>query len=150
MFRKTLISLAVASSLGLTGCLDSGDTGANANPDYPISNPDYEGKTWPQFNPVTGELPIPNDLIFDSVAGDGTFRVTDTTPPVTTALNGLSGASTVAPPVVRFNGQIDPDSVDARAFIMNQGVPVPNPNQNVFLIELEYASGDPVRALSAR
>lgn len=149
MFRKTLISLAVASSLGLTGCLDSGDTGANANPDYPISNPDYEGKTWPQFNPVTGELPIPNDLIFDSVAGDGTFRVTDTTPPVTTALNGLSGASTVAPPVVRFNGQIDPDSVDARAFIMNQGVPVPNPNQNVFLIELEYASGDPVRALSA-
>lgn len=151
MFKKALLSLAVASSLGLTGCFSSGDTGANADPDYKIHNPEIDGKTWPQLNPIIGELPIPNDFIFDRDAGDGTFDVTDTSPPVTTTLNSLSGASTVAPPVIRFNGQIDPDSVDARAFITDpsSGNPVPNPNQNVFLIELDYASGDPLRALSA-
>ncbi|SHK82042.1 virulence factor lipase N-terminal [Marinobacter antarcticus] len=158
MFKKTLISLAVASSLGLTGCFDSAETGANANPDYIISNPAIDGKTWPIFNPVTSELPLPNDLIFKSddpataiIEADGTFSVADTSPPVTTALNSLSGASTVAPAVVRLNGQIDVDSVDSRPFIIvmteSGPVPAPNPNQNVFLIELEYASGDPVQGL---
>lgn len=158
MFKKTLISLAVASSLGLTGCLSDADEGANANPDYSISNPDIDGKTWPVFNPVTSELPLPNDLIFKSddpataiIEADGTFSVADTSPPVTSALNRLSGASTVAPAVVRLNGQIDPDSVDSRPFIIvttgSGPVPAPNPNQNVFLIELEYASGDPVQGL---
>ncbi|HDZ36807.1 MAG TPA: hypothetical protein ENH62_00665, partial [Marinobacter sp.] len=82
MFKKTLISLAVASSLGLTGCLSGGDEGANANPDYKISNPELDGKTWPIFNPVTGNLPIPNDLIFRSDdpktsinEADGSFQV---------------------------------------------------------------------------
>ncbi|MDX1635498.1 MAG: Ig-like domain-containing protein, partial [Marinobacter sp.] len=134
MLKKTLISLAVASSVGLTGCLGGDSVGKNANPQYNINNPEIDGKTWPIFNPVTSELPIPNDLIFDSVAKDGTFRVADTSPPVTTALNSLSGASTVAPAVVRFNGQIDPATVAA--------------NQTVFLIELSYASGDPVQALN--
>ena len=134
MFKKTLISLAVASSLGLTGCLSSGDEGANANPEFNINNPAIDGKTWPVFNPITSQLPIPNDLIFDSVAGDGTFRVADTSPPVTTALNSLSGASTVAPAVIQFNGQIDASTAVA--------------NQTVFLIEVAYASGDPVQGLS--
>lgn len=133
MFKKTLISLAVASSLGLTGCFDSGSTGKNANPQYKISNPAIDGKTWPIFNPVTSELPIPNDLIFDSEQGDGTFGVADSSPPVTTALNELSGASTVAPTVIRFNGQIDADTVTY--------------GETVFLIELAYASGDPVQGL---
>jgi hypothetical protein len=133
MFKKTLISLAVASSVGLTGCFDSGETGANASPDYLINNPDFTGKTWPIFNPLTSELPIPNDLIFDSEQGDGTFGVGDTSPPVTTALNELSGASTVAPAVIQFNGLIDPDTVIY--------------GQTVFLIEVEYASGDPVQGL---
>ncbi|MBW0149145.1 hypothetical protein [Marinobacter arenosus] len=133
MFKKTLISVAVASSLGLSGCFDSGDSGANANPDYRINNPAIDGKTWPIFNPVTSQLPIPNDLIFDSEQGDGTFGVSDTSPPVTTALNELSGASTVAPAVIQFNGQIDANTVVY--------------GQTVFLIELEYASGDPVQGL---
>ncbi|MCR9190015.1 MAG: hypothetical protein NXH96_14660 [Alteromonadaceae bacterium] len=161
MFKKTLISLAVASSVGLTGCFDSGETGANANPDYQINNPALDGKTWPLFNPVTGNLPLPNDLIFRSdneatpgiSEADGSFSVADSAPPVTTALNQLSGASTIAPAVVRFNGQIDADSVDSRAFVLaNPEDPtsvIPNPSQNVFLIELEYASGDPVLGLSA-
>lgn len=159
MFKKTLISLAVASSLGLTGCFDSAGSGAeNADPNPQVSNPEIDGKTWPFFNPVTSNLPLPNDLIFGSDdedtsinEADGSFRVADTSPPVTTALNQLSGASTVAPPVVRFNGQIDPDSVDSRAFILTDPEDpnslVPNPGQNVFLIELEYASGDPVLGL---
>ncbi|HKK54889.1 hypothetical protein [Marinobacter sp.] len=152
MYKKTLLTLAVASSLGLSGCLDDEDSGArNANPNPQINNPEIDGKTWPVFNPVTSQLPIPNDLIFDSVAGDGTFRVADTTPPVTTALNSLSGASTVAPAVVQFNGQIDETSVDSRAFIFTDPTDptsvIPNPGQNVFLIGLDYASGDPVRGL---
>ncbi|MDX1559613.1 MAG: hypothetical protein R3193_11930 [Marinobacter sp.] len=162
MFKKTLISLAVASSLGLTGCFDSAGSGSkNADPDYKINNPEIDGKTWPFFNPLTGDLPLPNDLIFGSDdeetsinEADGSFSVTDTSPPVTTALNQLSGASTVAPAVVRFNGQIDESSVDSKAFVFADpenpaaGV-IPNPNQNVFLIELEYASGDPVLGLGA-
>ncbi|KMQ75421.1 hypothetical protein [Marinobacter subterrani] len=164
MFKKTLISLAVASSVGLTGCLSGGDEGANANPEYQISNPAIDGKVWPQFNPVTGQLPIPNDLIFqgDDLAtvnvneADGTFKVADSTPPVTTALNKLSGASTVAPIDIAMNGMIDADSVDGQPFVvdangdlvLNSGVPIPNPKQNVFLLELDYASGDPLQALS--
>lgn len=134
MFKKTLLALAVASSVGLTGCLDDGSTGKNANPDYKISNPDFDGKTWPIFNPLAGTLPIPNDLLFDKEQADGTFGVADSTPPVTTALNELSGASTVAPTVIQFNGLIDPATVIA--------------GKTVFLLQLEYASGDPVQGLS--
>ncbi len=134
MFKKTLISLAVASSLGLTGCFDSADSGANANPDFKINNPAIDGKTWPIFNPLLGQLPLPNDLIFDSEQGDGTFGVADSSPPITTALNELSGASTVAPAVIQFNGQVDPDTVVY--------------GESVFLLELDYASGDPVQGLS--
>lgn len=134
MLKKTLLSLAVASSLGLAGCFSGSSTGKNADPTYSISNPAIDGKTWPVFNPVTGALPLPNDLIFDSTVKDGTFQVADSAPPVTTALNELSGASTVAPSVVQFNGTIDPASVKT--------------GETVFLIQLDYASGDPVQALS--
>src|SRR5690554_4919681 len=134
MFKKTLISLAVASSLGLTGCFDSGSDTKNANPTPKYKDSSLSGKTWPIFNPATSQLPLPNDLIFDGEQGDGTFGVADSTPPVTTALNELSGASTVAPAVIQTNGQLDASTVIA--------------GKTVHLIELEYASGDPVRALS--
>ncbi|QCF25726.1 hypothetical protein [Hydrocarboniclastica marina] len=157
MPNKTLISLAVASSIALTGCFDDGSSSKNADPDYKISSERYSGKTWPLFNPLTGALPIPSDLNFRSDnadtavnEADGSFQIVTGDPnPVTEALNQLSGASTVAPPVVQFDGEIDASTVDARAFLMVDGSPVPNPNQNVFLIELDYASGDPVRGLSA-
>lgn len=159
MPNKTLISIAVASSIALTGCLDDGSTGKNANPTYPIEMEQYSGKTWPRFAPIAGDLPIPSDLNFrsdvastDVNEADGSFQVlTDDPNPVTEALNQLSGASTVAPPVVQFDGRIDESTVDSRAFVLT-GDPanpvIPNPSQNVFLIELDYASGDPVRALS--
>lgn len=154
MFKKSLISLAVVSSVVLSGCGGGGSTGQNAGSDNQsdIENPAIDGRVWPLFNPVTSELPIPNDLIFDSVAADGTFRVADTSPPVTTALNVLSGASTLEPIDIKLSGAIDPTSVDGNAFILtipNDPTSVaPNPNQNVFLIELEYASGDPLQGLS--
>ena len=164
MFKKTLISLAVASSLGLTGCFDSGGKGGNANPEYQISNPDIDGKTWPVFNPVTGDVPLPNDLIFqsddtDTVGineADGTFNIDSPENPVISALNRLSGASTVAPVDIAMSGEIDANSVDAQPFVVDadgelvleNGLPIPNPNQNVFLLELDYASGEPVQALS--
>src|SRR5690554_5496552 len=134
MFKKTLISLAVASSLGLTGCFDSGSDTKNANPTPKYKDSSLSGKTWPIFNPATSQLPLPNDLIFDGEQGDGTFGVADSTPPVTTALNELSGASTVAPAVIQTNGQLDPETVVY--------------GETVHLIELSYASGDPVQALS--
>ncbi|QFS86463.1 MULTISPECIES: hypothetical protein [unclassified Marinobacter] len=169
MFKKTLISLAVASSLGLTGCFDSAGDGGNANPDYKISQDknradflaQFEGKTWPVFDPfpAVSDLPIPNDLIYANV-GDGSFAVGDTQPPVTTALNGLSGASTVAPIDLKFNQSIDAESVigpDLEALGRLQTGTSSDPAadvqavlaQNVFVIELDYASGDPLRGLRA-
>ncbi|MDP4548660.1 MULTISPECIES: hypothetical protein [unclassified Marinobacter] len=134
MFKKTLLSLAVASTLGLTGCFDSGSNDSNANPSPKYKDSSIDGKTWPVFNPATSQLPLPNDLIFDSEQGDGTFGVADTKPPVTTALNELSGASTVAPAVIQTNGQLDIETVVY--------------GKSVHLIELAYASEDPLRALS--
>ncbi|WP_323752683.1 hypothetical protein [Marinobacter sp.] len=134
MFKKTLISLAVASTLGLTGCFDSGSSDKNANSSPKNTKTAIDGKTWPIFNPATSKLPLPNDLIFDSEQGDGTFGVADSSPPVTTALNELSGASTVAPAVIQTNGQLDISTVVY--------------GKSVHLIELTYGSEDPLRALS--
>ena len=68
MFKKTLISLAVASSVGLTGCFDSGETGANANPDYQIEDTTIDRSiVRPIYNPnpIAEEpaFPINADLI---------------------------------------------------------------------------------------
>ncbi|MEQ6884537.1 hypothetical protein [Salicola sp. Rm-C-2C1-2] len=159
MYKKTLLSLAVASTVGLSGCFsDGGNDNAGANTaDTPTQ---AEQGTYPVFNPVTSELPTPNDLIFDTEAGDGSFSVdipaADKGNPVLEALNNLSGASTVAPAVIQFNGKIDASTVDSQAFLPPNDKrnptdgPIPNPTQNVFLIELQYASGAPVRAFSAQ
>lgn len=140
MYKKTLLSLAVASSITLTGCIGSVESGD----DETAENSNPNGLTWPIFNPGAAQLPIPSDLNFDSAQGDGTFGVPDTSPPVTTALNELSGASTVAPAVIQTNGQLDPDTV--LGLIGDDNMPTGSA-QTVFLIELEYASGDPVQGL---
>lgn len=136
MLKKTLLSAAIASSFALSGCLDSTpSTGENAGS---FTNPNTSTAVYPIFSPADGALPIPNDLIFDSVAGDGSFSVDDTAPPVTTALNGLSGASTVAPIDVAMSGLIDPASLKGPG----------EAEQNVWLVALAYASEDPVQGLS--
>ena len=141
MYKKTLLSLAVASSITLTGCIQSGDDEVAVNPDATsATNP--AGSVWPIFDPATGALPLPNDLLFSSGPGDGTFGVLDgnglpdRSSPITAALNDLSGASTVAPAVISFNGQLSELAGEAPAYL-----------QNVFLLELDYASGDPVLGL---
>lgn len=133
MFKKTLISLAVASTLGLTGCFDSGSNDKNANPSPKYKDSSIDGKTWPVFNPATKALPVPNDLLFSGTV-DGTFNMGEATDPVTAALDSLSGASTVAPLVIETNGQLDPKTVKI--------------GTTVHLIELAYASGNPLQALS--
>lgn len=142
MFKKTLISLAVASSVGLTGCFGGADTGANANPEYKISNPDFTGKTWPIFNPLTSELPVPSDLQFEQGANaDGTFSGSSANA-ITNALDYMDGSSTTAQFDIKLNASIDPDSVDATPVILNNGAPAPNPNQNVFVLSLDFPGGD--------
>lgn len=147
MFKKTLISLAVASSVGLTGCFDSGETGANANPDYQITNPDFTGKTWPLFNGLTREFPVPNDILFAlETAGDGTMvDGSDPTNPVTTGIGFLDGNSVSSAFDIKVSGSLDPNqSLDARSFVSANGAIIPNPDQNVFLLPLEYPGKDPL------
>ncbi|MFO7529686.1 MAG: hypothetical protein R6W86_12905 [Marinobacter sp.] len=143
MFKKTLISLAVASSVGLTGCFSSGDEGANANPEYSISNPDFTGKTWPVFNPLTSELPVPSDLQFEQGASaDGTLSGS-TDNPITHALDFMDGSSTTAQFDIKLSGSIDPETVKAQPVIdAGGGTPAPNPQQNVFLLSLNFPGGD--------
>jgi len=157
MYKKTLLSLAIASTLTLTGCLENDkDNNENegSNPNG-LTQEEKDGLvaasgTYPIWNPALSELPIPNDLIFDSIASDGTFSVPDTSPPVTTALNSLSGASTTAPIDIAMSAFIDSSSLNSAA-IADLGLgPNPNPLQNVFLLELDYASGSPLQGLSAQ
>jgi hypothetical protein len=146
MFKKTLISLAVASSLGLTGCLSGGDTGANANPEYKI-NSEFSGRTYPLLNGVTRDFPVPNDILLAlETAGDGTMvDGTDPTNPVTTGLGYMDGNAVSAPFDIKISGSLDPNQkLDARSFIEVNGSVVPNPNQNVFLLPLEYPGTDPL------
>ena len=156
MYKKRILGLAIASSIALSGCLDSGETstgnaGANPNANVTSSDPGV----WVQFSPADSVLPIPNDLLFSGTV-DGTITVPDVAPPVTTALNSLSGASTVAPIDIELSGLIDGDTVDGTPYLLDgngdlvivSGNPVPNANQNVFLIELAYASGSPLQGFS--
>ena len=134
MYKKSILSVTIASSLMLTGCFENNkldDENAGALTEPPVTS--TSGSAYPEFSPAVSALPIPNDLIFDSVASDGTFLVPDSSPPVTTALNQLSGASTVAPIDVKIlSGEIDEATLAG----------------NVFLLELDYASGSPVQGLS--
>ena len=146
MYKKTLLSLAVASTLGLTGCfgVESGDDEVAVDPNATSATLPV-GAVYPIFDPAANKLPLPNDLIIDQEAQDGSYSVSgDQTNPVIGALNNLSGASTIAPAVIRFNGKVtEQDDPETPGIFEN-----PTYGQNVFLIELKYASGAPVRGLS--
>ncbi|WLQ14870.1 hypothetical protein O5O45_02820 [Hahella aquimaris] len=154
MFKKTFLSLAVASAVTLSGCGGGGGGNANAGAqnEYDGDLPDslegqFEGKIWPLFNPIASLVPVPNDLLLDQTAADGTFS-DSTANPVLAALGSLSGASTIAPIDISFSGELDGDSLSTDSFISSGGSLAPNPNQNVFLLELAYASGEPIQGLS--
>ncbi|OZB13699.1 MAG: hypothetical protein B7X58_09040, partial [Marinobacter sp. 34-60-7] len=150
MFKKTLISLAVASSLGLTGCFGGGSDSKNANPSPKYTDPAVTGKTWPLFNPATSVLPTPNDILFaQETAGDGTMSGSDANP-VTVGLDALDGSSTTAQFDIKLSGSIDVDTVDGRPLVTIPGVgTVPNPEQTVYLLGLDFPGGDSLQNSSA-
>ncbi len=121
MYKKTLLSLAVASSLGLTGCFDDADSGArNADPDYLITDTTIDTSlVRPTFNPILTapdfDVPANYDLVLLLGAGrspnyDFTGFTTGTDP-ASNAINDLAGFSISSPIDIRFNASIDPNSV---------------------------------------
>ncbi|BES70914.1 hypothetical protein RE428_19320 [Marinobacter nanhaiticus D15-8W] len=131
MFKKTLISLAVASSVGLSGCLDDGSSGKNANPDYDITDTTIDRSlVRPLYNPnplvSDAEFPINSDLILLLGASQSAnFDFTGTssgTSPADDAVRRLGGFSTSGAFNVRFDGSLDPNTVAL--------------NQTVFLLPL--------------
>lgn len=126
MFKKTLISLAVASSLGLTGCFDSGGTGANADPEYKITDTTIDTSlVRPVYNPnpiaAEPQFPINSDLILllgasQSANYDFTGLSTGTSP-ADAAVNDLSGFSTSGAFTLKFDGELNPDTVIANASV---------------------------------
>lgn len=129
MFKKTLISLAVASSVGLTGCFDSGETGANANPDYLIEDTTIDTSiVRPIYdpNPIAADpkFPINADLILllgatQSANYDFT-GLSGGTSPADDAVNDLSGFSTSGAFTLKFDGELNPQTVveNATVFIL--------------------------------
>jgi hypothetical protein len=146
--RNVLFTAVSAATLGLTGCLDSGgQTNKNANPDYRINGSLTVKGTHPLFDPLKTEFVIPSDALFGlSEVDDGTMlNGTDPANPVTQGLGFLDGASVLAPIDVKISASLDSQQIlDARGFVEVDGEVVPNPDQNVFLIPVEYAGGDAV------
>lgn len=149
--RNVLFTAVSAATLGLTGCLDSGgQTSKNANPDYQVNGSLNVKGTHPLFDPLETEFVIPSDaLFFLSEVDDGTMlNGTDPANPVTQGLGFMDGASVLAPIDVKISASLDSQqNLDARDFVEVDGEVVPNPDQNIFLIPVEYASGDTVQAL---
>ena len=146
--RNVLFTAVSAATLGLTGCLDSGgQTNKNANPDYQINGSLTVKGTHPLFDPLATEFVIPSDALFGlSDVKDGTMlNGTDPANPVTQGIGFLDGASVLAPIDVKISASLDSQQIlDARGFVEVDGEVVPNPDQNVFLIPVEYAGGDAV------
>ncbi|WP_286222297.1 MECDP-synthase [Marinobacter apostichopi] len=122
MFKKTLISVAVASSLGLTGCFDSGDSGSNANPDYKITDTTIDQSlVRPIFDPILTspdfDIPANFDLVLLLGAGQSAnfdfTGFTTGTDPASDTINDLDGFSTSSQIDVRFNGSLDASTVVA-------------------------------------
>lgn len=93
--KKLLLSVAVGSALGLTGCLADGD-------DAPVTSEQartpYARVT---FDPAAGAVSVPNNLLFLGTT-DGTLQIddgSDESEP-TVALSGLDGWSTSFPIVL--------------------------------------------------
>ncbi|MBD3641549.1 MAG: hypothetical protein HUJ18_11200 [Marinobacter sp.] len=151
--RTACLAALSATTLGLTGCLDgSSQTNKNASPDYSITGNQIERGVFPEFDPLKTRFPIPSDALFYlSEVDDGTMlNGTDPANPVTTGIGFLDGASVLAPIDIKISASLDSQQIlDARDFVEVDGEVVPNPDQNVFLFPVEYASGDTIEALDA-
>jgi len=149
MYKKTLISLAVASSLTLTGCFEDSQTSKNEGAQLTISSPVFDGRTWARFEVAKGQVPIPTDLQFANTQ-DGTMNAgSDPGNPVITGIDFLDGNSTVAQFDIKFSGGLDKNQeLDARSFVEVGGNVIPNPDQNVFLLPLEHPSTDALQSVT--
>ncbi|MDK2777070.1 MAG: hypothetical protein KYX62_05360 [Pseudomonadota bacterium] len=118
MVKKTLLSLAIAATAaGLAGCNISSVEKYNDDVDQTAVNSGLPGATpgrvAPVFSAGNKDLPLITDFIFsEAAATDGTASVDDTTPPVTTAMNSIEGASVVAPIDIEFNAPLDAESLN--------------------------------------
>ncbi|KPQ29169.1 MAG: Bacterial virulence factor lipase N-terminal [Marinobacter excellens HL-55] len=141
--------MSFMAGITLTGCLDSGgQTDKNANPTFSISNPNIIADgTRPIFRPLETAFPLPSDpLFFLNPELDGTMlNGTDPDNPVTTGLGFVDGNSILAPFDIKISDSLDPNqTLDARNFVEIDGEVVPNPDQNVFVLEMNFPSGDAV------
>ncbi|MEC9040573.1 MAG: MECDP-synthase [Pseudomonadota bacterium] len=126
MFKKTLISLAVASSLGLTGCFSGSNSGGNADPDYKIDDTTIDKSVVRPIydpNPLAAQpaFPINADLILllgatQSANYDFTGLSSGSTP-ADAAVNDLSGFSTSGAFTLKFDGALNPQTVLANATV---------------------------------
>lgn len=161
MYKKSILSIAIASSLMLTGCFENNkldDENAEVITN-PLSQEEKDALvadagTYPIFNPAASKFPVPNDLMVDRTKEvDGTY----VSSALLSALDYIDGAATSAAYDIPISGGINSSPitgsytdvvngiVDGRAFIEdpNQGgLLIPNPNQNVFLLDLTYPGGD--------
>lgn len=138
------VLLSASMLVGCGGGSNSDRTGLDRD-DAIVSEPRTTlASTTVIFNPVLGNLPVPSDLQFNAQEpADGTMFVSnDTTNPVFVGIDVLDGNSVVSPFDIPMSGSIDPDSLDAANFIATQAGVIPNPNQNVFLLALEFPGGD--------
>ena len=164
MYKKSILSIAIASSLMLSGCLLENNKVEDENENVTTSELSAEeiadlvteAGTYPLFNPITSKFPTPNDLMVDRTNEvDGTY-VSST---LLSSLDFLDGAATSASYDIVISGGVNSSPVtgspldvtngivDGRAFIPHpnpalNGYLIPNPNQNVFLLDLTYPGGD--------
>ncbi|NVK22373.1 MAG: hypothetical protein HWD86_07625 [Kangiellaceae bacterium] len=108
--KKAFYGVALISSLVLTAC----GGGGPAEPKTLDDNVGAGNSVAPIFAPGNGEIPIPNDLLFNGTQ-DLTLNIptadpTDMSNPQN-AISALDGWSTHAPFSIGFRGAIDPASV---------------------------------------
>ncbi|TVP61413.1 MAG: hypothetical protein EA349_00355, partial [Halomonadaceae bacterium] len=150
--RKSLLAVTVGA-IALAGCLDDANQGKNEGAVLPVPNSQIQTGTHPVYNPVETQFPLPEDaLFFINEDNDGTaLNGSDPANPVTQGLGFLDGASVLSPFDIKISASLDASqTLDARPFVEGEGdldgVVIPNPDQNVFLLPLEYAGGDSLMA----
>lgn len=115
MVKKTLLSLAIAATAaGLAGCKTGGDYKVDTGAVTAGSDGATAKSVTPVFSPANSKLPLFSDFIFSNASvTDGTASVGDTQPPVTTALNSVTGASVIAPIDIEFSGELAAASLNS-------------------------------------
>lgn len=138
MLKKSLLSLAVAASLGVSGCNISSTSGnADADSVQPDVTPEElaaQRGVFPIFDPANGAMPLGIDLILASAsATDGTANTgkagTPEANPITNAIDRLDGGIGLSTPIdIPMSGSVIDGSTVAGQQVLGGGV---------FLIELE-------------